>query len=93
MNLAKSWIVAAKDLRSFLRKRTVLYTVVVLPLMLSVLFPLIIEVSLHRSRGITAAGLPPLLNSFAFFFVIIPAIVPTPIASYCCGTRRACSPS
>ncbi|HEV2389441.1 MAG TPA: ABC transporter permease subunit [Nitrososphaerales archaeon] len=82
MNLAKSWIVAAKDLRSFVRKRTVLYTVVVLPLMLSVLFPLVIEVSKRKANGIPAAGLPHLLDSFAFFFVIIPAIVPTPIASY-----------
>jgi len=82
MNLAKSWIVAAKDLRSFVRKRTVLYTVVVLPLMLSVLFPLVVEVSKRKGNGIPAASLPHLLDSFAFFFVIIPAIVPTPIASY-----------
>jgi len=82
MNLAKSWIVAAKDLKSFLRKRTVLYTTVILPLMLSVLFPLVIEISSRKSGGIPAASLPALLNSFAFFFVIIPAIVPTPIASY-----------
>lgn len=81
MNPAKSWIVATKDLKSFLRKRTVLYTVVILPLMLSVLFPLIVEVS-KRKGGMDAASLPPLLNAFAFFFVIIPAIVPTPIASY-----------
>ena len=82
MNVAKSWIVAAKDLKSFLRKRTVLYTAVILPLMLSVLFPLVIEISNRKSGGIPASALPPLLNAFAFFFVIIPAIVPTPIASY-----------
>jgi len=82
MNLAKSWIVAAKDLKSFLRKRTVLYAAVILPLLLSVLFPLVIEISDRKGRGIPAAGLPPLLDAFAFFFVIIPAIVPTPIASY-----------
>jgi ABC-2 type transport system permease protein len=82
MNLSKSWIVAAKDLRTFLRKRTVLYTVVFLPLLLSVLFPLVIEISTKRGRGIPAAALPGFLDAFAFFFVIIPAIVPTPIASY-----------
>lgn len=82
MNLEKSWIVAAKDLKSFIRKRTVLYTAVVLPVMLSVLFPLVIEISNRKSGGIPAAALPPILNAFAFFFVIIPAIVPTPIASY-----------
>lgn len=82
MNVAKSWIVAAKDLKSFLRKRTVLYTAVALPLLLSVLFPLVLEISSRRGRGIPATALPGLLDAFAFFFVIIPAIVPTPIASY-----------
>ncbi len=82
MNLSKSWIIASKDLKSFLRKRTVLYTVVVLPLMLSVLFPLVVEISKRKGGGIPAALLPGYLDAFAFFFVIIPAIVPTPIASY-----------
>lgn len=82
MNLGKSWIVATKDLKSFTRKRTVLYTAVLLPLMLSILFPLVIEVSNRRSQGIPAAALPGILDAFAFFYVIIPAIIPTPIASY-----------
>lgn len=82
MNIAKSWIVAAKDLKSFLRKRTVLYTVVILPLMISVLFPLVVEIASRRGRGIPAAALPGFLDAFAFFFVIIPAVIPTPIASY-----------
>jgi ABC-2 type transport system permease protein len=82
MNLAKSWIVTAKDLKSFLRKRTVLYTAVILPILISVLFPLVIEISKRKGEGVSPAALPPLLNAFAFFYVIIPAIVPTPIASY-----------
>jgi ABC-2 type transport system permease protein len=82
MNLAKSWIITAKDLKSFVRKKTVLYTIVVLPLMLSVLLPLVVEITRLRGKGIPAAVLPGLLDAFAFFFVIIPAIVPTPIASY-----------
>ena len=82
MSLRMSWIIAAKDLKEFLRKRTVLYTVVLLPLFISILFPLVIEFAGRRSGGIPAVALPGLLNSFAFFFVIIPAIIPTPIASY-----------
>ncbi len=82
MNLENSWIIAAKDLKSFIRKRTVIYTAVLLPLLLSILFPLIIEITGRKSGGIPAAALPQLLNAFAFFYVIIPAIIPTPIASY-----------
>jgi ABC-2 type transport system permease protein len=82
MRLRKSWIIAAKDLKVIIRKRTVLYTVVMLPLIISILFPVVIEISGQRSGGIPAAYLPVLLSAFAFFYVIIPAIIPTPIASY-----------
>jgi ABC-type Na+ efflux pump permease subunit len=82
MNLGNSWIIATKDLKVIIRKRTVIYAVVVLPLLLSILFPLVVEISDRKSGGIPASSLPGLLNSFAFFFVIIPAIIPTPIASY-----------
>lgn len=82
MNLKHSWIIALKDLKVFMRKRTVMYTVVLLPLLLSVLFPAVIEFGGRRSGGISVSYLPTLLESFAWFFVIIPAITPAPIASY-----------
>jgi ABC-type Na+ efflux pump permease subunit len=82
MNLGISWTIAAKDLKEFLRKKTVLYTAVLFPLLLSILLPLVLESAGRKSGGIPAAVLPGLLNSFSFFFVIIPAIIPTPIASY-----------
>ena len=82
MNLRHSWIIAMKDMKIFIRKRTVLYTVVLLPLMLSVLLPLVIEFGGRRSGGIPASYLPTLLDAFAWFWVIIPAIIPGPIASY-----------
>jgi ABC-2 type transport system permease protein len=82
MNLGNSWIIASKDLKVIMRKRTVRYTIVVLPLLISVLFPLVIRSVLNKGGGIPAAVLPGLLDSFAFFFAIIAAILPTPIASY-----------
>jgi len=71
-----------KDIKIFIRKRTVLSTVVLLPLLLSILFPLVIEFAGRRTGGIPASYLLTLLDSFAWFFVIIPAIIPGPIASY-----------
>lgn len=82
MRFSKSWIIATKDLKSFIRKRTILYTVVALPLILSVLFPLVLDVSSRKSGGLSATTITTLLPAFAFFYVIIPAIIPTPIASY-----------
>jgi ABC-type Na+ efflux pump permease subunit len=82
MNLRHSWIIALKDIKIFIRKRTVLYTLVLLPLLLSVLFPLVIEYGGKSSGGIPASSLPGLLHSFEWFYVIIPAIIPAPIASY-----------
>jgi ABC-2 type transport system permease protein len=80
MNLRHSWIIARKDIKVFIRKRTVLYTIVLLPLMLSIVFPLVIEFA--KGGGITGPYLQTLLHSFEWFFVIIPAIIPAPIASY-----------
>lgn len=83
MNLRHSWIIASKDLRAFIHKRTVLYAVVLLPLILSLLFPVVLAYSFGKSGGgIPSATLTRLLDAFAFFYVIIPAIIPTPIASY-----------
>ena len=80
MNLRHSWIIARKDIKVFIRKRTVLYLVVFMPLLLSILFPLVIEFA--KGGGITGQYLLTLLHSFEWFFVIIPAIIPAPIASY-----------
>jgi len=82
MNLRHSWIIALKDIKVFIRKRTVLYTLVLLPLLLSVLFPLVIEFGGRKTGGIPASALPGYLHSFEWFFVIIPAIIPAPMASY-----------
>jgi ABC-2 type transport system permease protein len=82
MNLRHSWIIARKDIKVFIRKKIVLYILVLLPLLLSVLFPLVLEFAGRRSGGITGPYLLTLLHSFEWFFVIIPAIIPGPIASY-----------
>jgi ABC-type Na+ efflux pump permease subunit len=82
MNLRHSWTIALKDIGIFIRKRTVLTTVVLLPLLLSVLFPLVIEFAGRRTGGLTRPYLLTLLHTFPWFFVIIPAVIPAPIASY-----------
>ncbi len=82
MNLCIAWVVASKELKSVRRKKSILYGLIFFPLLLSFLFPLVVEFAGKDSGGIPAMALPGLLNSFAFFFVIASAILPSAISSY-----------
>lgn len=62
--------------------KNVWYSIIVFPVIISVIFLLVLEYAGSRSRGLTAAQLPTLINSFSFFLVIGAAFVPLGIASY-----------
>jgi ABC-type Na+ efflux pump permease subunit len=84
MRLSKAWIVAARDFKIFRRVKNVWYSIIIFPVVISVLFPVILEyLAVRGSHGLAAPGvLPNLLNSFSFFLVIGAAYVPLGIASY-----------
>jgi ABC-type Na+ efflux pump permease subunit len=84
MRLSKSWIIASKDFAIFRKKRNILYSILIVPLLVSILFPAVIVLAGHRNggTGIPAAQLPVLLPSFAFFYLILAGFIPTSIASY-----------
>jgi ABC-2 type transport system permease protein len=84
MRLSKAWLIAARDFKIFRRVKNVWYSIIIFPVIISVLFPVILEYAAGRgSHGLTAvAQLPGLLNSFSFFLVIGAAYVPLGIASY-----------
>lgn len=84
MRLSKSWVIALKDFKIFRRKKNVIYSIIAMPLIVSFLIPTIIEYAGHRNgaSGIPASELLVLLPSFTFFYLIIAAYIPTPIASY-----------
>jgi ABC-type Na+ efflux pump permease subunit len=77
MRLSKSWVIARKDFKIFRRKKSVLYTLLIIPFMISILLGVVLFVS-----HITAATLVHDLPAFAFFFVMLAGVVPTAIASY-----------
>ncbi len=79
MNLNKSWIIATKDFSVFRKKKRILYTLVILPLLLSLGLPLVI---MFQTENIKAADLTALLNSFSYFYIILAYILPTNLASY-----------
>jgi ABC-2 type transport system permease protein len=83
MRLSKAWLVASRDFKVFGRQKNIWYSIIVFPIIISVLFPIILEYAGQRSGGaLSAANLPNLLNSFSFFVVIGAAFIPLGIASY-----------
>jgi ABC-2 type transport system permease protein len=83
MRLSKAWLIARRDFKIFRRQKNIWYSIIIFPVMISVLFPAILEFAGQQSRGLlTVANLPNLLNSFSFFIVIGAAFSPLGIASY-----------
>jgi len=82
MRLSKAWLVATRDFRVFRRQKSIWYSIVIFPVLVSVIFPAVLEYTLRRRAGISAAQLLGLINSFSFFIVIGAAFVPLGIASY-----------
>jgi ABC-2 type transport system permease protein len=82
MRLSKAWLVASRDFKIFRRQKNILYSIIVFPIIISVLFPAVLEFAQRRSGGLPAASIPNLLNSFSFFIVIGAAFIPLGIASY-----------
>jgi ABC-2 type transport system permease protein len=83
MRLSKSWIIASKDFKTFMKKKNIIYSIFVVPLIVSILFPLVIEYAGGKGGGgIPANELTTLLPSFTFFYLILAGIIPATIASY-----------
>ena len=82
MNFRHSWVIAAKDLRTIRQRRTLMLTIVLTPLLLSLLFSAIVQYAVSSSPSLHLSDIAGLLDAFAFWFVIIGAILPPPIASY-----------
>jgi ABC-2 type transport system permease protein len=83
MRLSKAWLVASRDFKIFRHQKNILYSIIVFPVLISVLFPAILEFAGQRNAGLlSTANLPNLLSSFSFFIVIGAAYIPLGIASY-----------
>jgi ABC-type Na+ efflux pump permease subunit len=79
VRLSKSWIIAAKDFKTFRKKKGIVYLVAFIPLFVAILIPAVIGFIAQRK---SPAELMVLLPAFLFFYVILGAYLSTPIASY-----------
>jgi len=84
MRLSKSWIIASKDFKVFLKRKNIIYSILVVPLIVSILFPMVIQFAGQRNgaAGIPVAELTILLPAFTFFYLVLAGMIPTTIASY-----------
>ena len=87
MRLWKSWIVTQKDMSVIRKNRYVFYSLIAMPILVGVIMPTIFIFSLSAE----SAQLPPaqfieaanqIANLGSMYFVLIPAILPSIIASY-----------
>ncbi len=83
MRISKSWIVAAKDIKVFLRKRYTVYSLVVFPIIIGVGLPFVLRLIIARQGAVVRTQhLTDLMSAFAFFFAIGASLIPTLLASY-----------
>ena len=89
MRLWKSWIVTQKDLSVFRKNKYVLYSLIAMPIILGVVLPIIFIFALNtRNRRGTLthdqilAAVNQIVGIATMYFVLIPAILPSIIASY-----------
>jgi len=82
MRLSKAWLIAVRDFKIFRHQKNVWYPLIIFPVLISLVFPLVIQFASSRSGEAFAARVPLLLDSFSMFLVIGAAFVPLGIASY-----------
>jgi ABC-type Na+ efflux pump permease subunit len=83
VRLSKSWIIAAKDFKTYRKKKNIIYALFVIPFLIAILIPAVIGyVGTRNSSRTFPAELVLLLPAFLFLYVILAAYLATPIASY-----------
>ncbi len=84
MRLSKSWIIAEKDFKTFRKRKNIIYTIIVVPLIVSFLLPIVIDYAGHKNgaSGFPASEIITLLPAFTFFYLILAGMIPSTIASY-----------
>jgi ABC-2 type transport system permease protein len=80
MKLWKSWVIATKDFGIFLKKKRILYTLIILPLLISIGLPILI--SFITSLDGPTTEIISLLNAFSYFYIILAFIQSSTLASY-----------
>ncbi len=79
MRLWKAWIVAAKDFGVVRKNKYIFYSIIAMPLIFGIAFPLMLSIVL---AGAPFNAINPILGMLNGFFALMAAMLPTVIASY-----------
>jgi ABC-type Na+ efflux pump permease subunit len=83
MRLSQAWIVTSKDFTLFKKRRNIIYSIMVVPIMVTCLLCIVVWYIQHKESGAASpAELAVLLPAFMFLYMILSGIIPTTIASY-----------
>jgi ABC-2 type transport system permease protein len=89
MRLWKSWIVTRKDLSVFRKNKYVLYSLIAMPIIMGLVLPIIFIFALNSeiasgtlTHDQVLAAVNQIVSIATLYFVLIPAILPSIIASY-----------
>lgn len=82
MDFENVWTVATKDFSLLRTKKTIVYTLIALPLVMSIGLSAIIWLVVTRNPTVSYSDIIPLFNAFNFWFIILASAVPAGIASY-----------
>ena len=80
MQLWKSWVIATKDFSIFRRKKRIIYSLIVVPLLMSIGLPLVIQFMIRPDAPTDEIII--LMNAFSYFYVILAYIIPCTLASF-----------
>jgi ABC-2 type transport system permease protein len=87
MRFWKSWIVTSKDLAVFKKNRYILYSLIALPVIMGVVLPVIYVFSIQAvasqmTHSELLAAADQIVSLISTFLILIPAVLPSIIASY-----------
>lgn len=82
MKFWKSWVIANKDFKIFLKKKRILYALIILPLFLSIGLPFVVRYIINNADSASMTEIVVLLNAFSFFYIILAYILPSTLAAY-----------
>ncbi|MDR2967959.1 MAG: ABC transporter permease [Methanobacteriaceae archaeon] len=81
MNIRKSWVIAIKDFEIFKKKKEILMSLFIFPLIMGIVFPLII-LGIIEDPNLKVHELITAINTFSLLYIMLPGFIPPSLASY-----------
>ncbi len=81
MDIHNVWAVASKDIETYKAKKSIIYSTLILPLILTIVFSLVVKTQITPSSGIPSTYQLG-LQALTYFYVILAALLPSSIAAY-----------